>query len=177
MIHYKKCVKQRLITLILCFTIYNLCITIQVKEKEVFILKVCTFFGHSDCHESVYPVLKEKIQELIKNTDVSCFYVGNNGRFDSLAVRALRELQKEYPHISYFVVFAYLPDESTENSIYPEGLETVPKRFCIDKRNRWMLSKADYVVSYVTRNIGGAAKFSALAQKQNKTVFNIALLQ
>ena len=177
MIHYKKCVKQRLVTLILCFTIYNLCITIQVKEKEVFILRVCAFFGHSDCPESIYPILKEKIRELIKNADVSCFYVGNNGRFDSLAAKALRELQKEYPHISYFVVLAYLPHESIENSIYPEGLETVPKRFCIDKRNRWMLSKADYVISYVTRNIGGAAKFSALAQKQNKTVFNIALSQ
>ncbi len=139
-------------------------------------MKTCTFFGHSDCPESVYFLLKEKVEELIKNTDVEYFLVGNNGRFDSLAVKALKELQKDYPHIGYSVVLAYLPEVYTENSIYPEGLEAVPKRFCIDKRNRWMLGKSDYVVSYVTRNVGGAAKFSSLAIKQNKTVINIALL-
>jgi len=147
------------------------------KKKEEDIVKVCTFFGHSDCPESVYPVLKEKIEALIKNENVSCFYAGNNGRFDSLAVKALREIQRECPHIRYSVVLAYLPEENIENSIYPEGLENVPKRFCIDKRNRWMLGKSDYVISYVTRNVGGAAKFSALAQRQNKTVINIAFMQ
>lgn len=140
-------------------------------------MKVCTFFGHSDCPEYMYRVIKEKIEELIKNEDAGCFYVGNNGRFDSLATKALRELETDYPHIRYSVVLAYLPEENIENSIYPEGLENVPKKFCIDKRNRWMLAKADYVISYVTRNVGGAAKFSALAQRQNKTVINIALLQ
>jgi uncharacterized phage-like protein YoqJ len=150
----------------------------QVKDiREACIVKVCTFFGHSDCPESVYFILRAKIEELIKNTDVSCFYVGNNGRFDSLAAKALRELQNDYLHIRYSVVLAYLPEENTENSIFPEGLESVPKRFCIDKRNRWMLDKADYVICYVTRNIGGAARFSALARKKNKTVINIALQQ
>ncbi len=150
---------------------------VSKNKKEEDIVKVCTFFGHSDCPESVYPVLKEKIKALINNEDIACYYVGNNGRFDSLVTKALRELQQDYPHIRYFVVLAYLPQENTENSIYPEGLENVPKRFCIDKRNRWMLGKADYVISYVTRNAGGAAKFSALAQRQNKTVINIALTQ
>ena len=137
-------------------------------------MEACAFFGHRDCPEAAYPVLREKLEELIKNTDVSCFYVGNNGRFDSLALKALREMQTEYPHIRYFVVLAYLPEENIENSIFPEGLENVPKRFCIDKRNRWMLNKSDYVVSYVKRSSGGAAKFTDIAKKQNKKVINIA---
>lgn len=138
------------------------------------ILKTCTFFGHSDCPEAVYPVLKEAIRNLINETGVSDFFVGNNGRFDSLVTRVLKEMANENPHIRFSVVLAYLPKENIENSIYPEGLESVPKRFCIDKRNRWMLNKADYVICFVTRNIGGAYKFSDLAMKQKKSVINIA---
>ena len=147
----------------------------QVKlKKGVFVLKTCTFFGHSDCPDTVFCVLKDRIRALINEADVSYFFVGNNGSFDRLAARALRELKEEFPHICFYVVLAYLPKENIENSIYPEGLENVPQRFCIDKRNRWMLERADYVISFVTRNIGGAAKFSGLAVKQKKTVINIA---
>ncbi len=137
-------------------------------------MKSCTFFGHSDCPESVYFILKEKIEELIKTEGVLCFYVGNNGRFDSLAVNALKEIKSEYSDINYSVVLSCLPKESIENSIYPEGLENVPKRFCIDRRNRWMLSKSEYVICFVTRNTGGAAKFSTLGKNQKKTVINLA---
>ncbi len=137
-------------------------------------MKTCTFFGHSDCPDSVYYLLKEKIEDLIKYSDTVYFYVGNHGRFDSLVTEVLRELKKEYPNIKYWVILAYLPKCYIENSLFPEGLENVPKRFCIDKRNRWMLEKSDYVISYVTRNVGGAAKFTEIAKKQNKRVINIA---
>ena len=122
----------------------------------------------------MFGVLKERLRALINEADASYFLVGNNGSFDRLALRALRELEEEYPHISFCVVLAYLPKESIENSIYPEGLENVPQRFCIDRRNRWMLERADYVIGFITRSIGGAAKFSELAVKQKKTVINIA---
>lgn len=137
-------------------------------------MKICTFFGHSDCPETVYCLLKDNIEDLIIHNEAVWFYVGNQGSFDFLVIKALKELKKEYFNIEYRVVLAYLPEEDVENSIYPEGLEIVPKRFCIDKRNRWMLNKSDYVVSYVKRSSGGAAKFTDIAKKQNKKVINIA---
>jgi hypothetical protein len=55
----------------------------------------------------------------------------------------------------------------------PEGIETVPKRFAISWRNKWMLSRADYVVTYITRSWGGAAQFAELAERKEKTVIKV----
>ena len=78
--------------------------------------------------------------DLIENVGVRCFYVGNNGGFDRMVIGNLRMLQKEYPHIRYTVVLAYMPSEKEDqndfNTIYPEGLEQVPPRYAIDRRNR-----------------------------------------
>ena len=51
--------------------------------------------------------------------------------------------------------------------------ETVPKRFAIDWRNRWMLKQADYVVTYITHSWGGAAKFAEMAERSGKQIVNI----
>lgn len=37
-----------------------------------------------------------------------------------------------------------------------------------------MISKADYVIGYVNKNIGGAAKFMDIAKRKKKNVINIA---
>lgn len=134
---------------------------------------ICTFFGHKDCPFSIKESVKTEIRNLIEHYKVNEFYIGNQGNFDSLCVSALKELQTEYPFIKYSVVLAYFPKENIENSIFPEGLETVPPRFQIDKRNRWMIKNSDYVITYITRNAGGAAKYSAIAEKSGKTIINI----
>lgn len=48
-------------------------------------MHACTFFGHRDCSENIKPILKKTLIELVKD-DVTTFYVGNNGMFDSLAI-------------------------------------------------------------------------------------------
>ena len=58
--------------------------------------------------------------------------------------------------------------------LYPETLENVPPRFAIDRRNRWMLSKSEYVVTFVQTPVGGAAKYRALALRQGKRVLDLA---
>lgn len=105
------------------------------------------------------------------------FYVGNNGSFDTMVRRQLEDLSQTYP-IEYHVVLAYLPTEKNKydnltNTIYPEGLETVPKRFAISWRNKWMIQQSDVVVTYVTRNFGGAAQFKAMAERFGKLIINI----
>ena len=62
-------------------------------------MKICTFFGHRDAPQNLKPVLKEKITELIEQHDVSVFYVGNHGQFDSMALASLRELTKIYEEV------------------------------------------------------------------------------
>jgi len=47
-------------------------------------------------------------------------------------------------------------------------------RYAIAARNKWMLERADFVVAYVKRDIGGAARFVSEAKKKGKKVINIA---
>ena len=135
----------------------------------------CTFFGHRDTPKETEPALRLTLIDLIENKNATVFYVGNHGNFDAMVRRQLEDLSKIYP-IKYYVVLAYMPskkDEPDENSILPEGTETVPRRFAINYRNKWMLNKSDIVVTYVTRNFGGAWEFKQMAEKMNKTIIEI----
>ena len=139
---------------------------------------VCTFFGHKDTPKETEPTLRSTLIELIENKNVSVFYVGNNGNFDTMVRRQLEDLSQTYP-ITYSVVLAYLPTEKNKydnltNTIYPEGLETVPKRFAISWRNKWMIQQSSIVVTYVTRNFGGAVQFKEMAMKQKKNVVELS---
>ncbi len=139
----------------------------------------CTFFGHKDTPSAVAVPLEALIITLIQEENVSAFYVGNHGQFDVIVRRVLKNVKKQFPHISYAVVLAYLPvnndnNEDYSDSVYPEVLANVPKRFAISKRNEWMITQSDFVISYVTHSTGGAAKFTDSAKKKGKTVFNIA---
>lgn len=138
---------------------------------------VCTFFGHKDTPKEIEPTLRSTLIDLIENKNVNVFYVGNNGNFDAMVRRQLEDLSHTYP-ITYSVVLAYLPTEKNKydnlsNTIYPEGLETVPKRFAISWRNKWMIQQSDVVVTYVTRTYGGAWQFKVAAERQNKTVIKL----
>ena len=135
---------------------------------------VCTFFGHKDTPKEIEPTLRSTLIDLIEDKNVNEFYVGNNGNFDTMVRRQLEDLSQTYS-ITYHVVLAYLPTEKNRydnltNTIYPEGLETVPKRFAISWRNKWMIQQSDIVVTYVTHNFGGAAQFKEMAEKLNKRV-------
>lgn len=143
-------------------------------------MAVCTFFGHRDCPASIKPKLRAVVEELIVRYGVDRFYVGRQGTFDAMARVVLQEIAVEYPYISYSVVLERLPGPrdkavwDSSDTIFPEGLETVPPRFAISKRNNWMLKQADFVVTYITHNWGGAAQYAEKAHRQGKRVLNLA---
>ena len=119
--------------------------------------------------------------DLIENHTVDMFYVGQQGAFDSMVRSVLKELVSLYPHINYAVVLERLPPKRDEfdtrdysDTMLPEGIEAVHPRFAISWRNKWMIKQSDYVVTYITHSWGGAAQFAELAEKQKKTVINLA---
>ena len=139
-------------------------------------MSVCTFFGHRDCPEAVKTKLRAVLIELIEKQKVDTFYVGDSGGFDRIIRAVLRELVQKYPHIRYAVVLSRLPEKQAEDysdTLLPEGVETVPPRFAISFRNEWMLSRADFVVTFVTHAWGGAAHFAEAAKRRRKTVINL----
>lgn len=92
--------------------------------------KVCTFFGHRECPDSIQPTLREVLENLIIHNGVDMFYVGSQGQFDAYVRCVLKNLKKVYSHINYAVVLAYNPKSKDEyadysDTIFPEGLESV----------------------------------------------------
>lgn len=145
-------------------------------------MSTCVFFGHRQCPPDIRPYLKNVLINLIEHQGVNVFYIGNQGAFDDMVRSVLRVLSQQYPHIIYAVVLAYLPSHHKDDlsqsqdyadTMYPEGIESVPKHFAIDWRNHWMLKQADYVVTYITYPWGGAAKFIDKAIKLGKQVINL----
>lgn len=138
----------------------------------------CTFFGHRDAPDKIKPILKSTIIDLIENKNVKFFYVGNNGSFDRMVREVLKELKSIYK-INYYVVLAYIPQNSEYNdysdTVYFDELNTKPYKLRIIERNKIMLKKSDIIITYVSKITGGAADFKALAEKKGKTVINISL--
>ena len=137
----------------------------------------CVFFGHKDAPVAIYPKLLAVIEELFLEHNVDRFLVGTHGSFDSLALKALRELKKKYPLLVYSVVLAYLSDANNYEDFettFPEGIEVAPKRFAITYRNEWMVRASDVVVCYIDHSWGGASQFVEMATKQGKEIINLA---
>lgn len=135
----------------------------------------CTFFGHRDSPERIKPDIQKAIVYLIEERNVRLFYVGNHGRFDTYVKDILLQLKDVYPDIEIEIVLAYYPlcpqkDSYTHYTIYPEGLEKVPLRYAIDKRNLWMLSRSDFVICYLHHHTGGAARYVKKAKGMKKTI-------
>ncbi|MGN0178294.1 MAG: hypothetical protein ACI4DY_02475 [Monoglobaceae bacterium] len=136
------------------------------------------FFGHREVTHNIRPKLTAIIENLITEDNVTEFYVGHQGQFDSMVYSVLKELKSKYPKIRYTVVLAYMPDEHIkdrygEDTLFPDGLESVPKRFAISKRNDWMIRQSGYAVCYVYKITGGAAKFREKAKKMKLQIIDV----
>ena len=140
--------------------------------------KTCCFFGHREVTHNIIDKLKAIIESLIAENGVTEFYVGHQGQFDSMVYSVLKELKAKYPHIRYTVVIAYMPDEHIkevygEDTLFPDGMESVSKKFAISKRNDWMIQQSGFVVCYVHKITGGAAKFREKCVRKKLKVIDI----
>ena len=146
---------------------------------------IITFFGHSNClfNDDIKIQLKNiLLDEIIKNPTCK-FYLGGYGDFDSLCLRTLRELKKEFQDIELIFITPYLDKNYSklefakyhyDDIIFPP-LESVPRKFAIIKRNEWMVEEADLVIAYVMYSWGGAAKTLEYAKRKKKQIINLAI--
>ena len=145
-----------------------------------------TFCGHSNF--SFDNTVKEKLRDLllqeIRKNPTSKFYLGGYGDFDSLCLSILKGLKIQFPNIELLFITPYLDNNYSkletaklyyDGIIYPP-LENVPRRFCISKRNEWMISEADFVIAFVKYSWGGAAKTLEYAKRKKVGFFNLAEL-
>lgn len=139
---------------------------------------VVAFFGHKNTPSAIKPLLKQTVQQLIEENEEITFLVGSHGAFDLMAQSALIEVSKRYPRVSCYIVISYLPVGKNEQyvfpTLYPEGIEFVPKRFAISFSNNYMVNECDRVVCYIDHDWGGAAQFVEKAKKKGKAIINLA---
>jgi len=145
---------------------------------------VCSFFGHRDAGEHVRPALYAEIERSITGRGMDTFYVGDYGNFDRMASGILHEMKERYPHISVFRVLAYLPTKARDQpsadqmpTLFPDGLELVPRRYAIARRNRWIADASDIIIAYVVASYGGAYDALKYARQKHKAIVNIAEIQ
>ena len=140
-------------------------------------MAVCTFFGHRDTPKKIEPILKSTLIDLIENKKVDLFYIGNQGNFDYMVRKKLKELKHIYKNISYIIVLAYMPTENNKinnednyETLFPFEIENTPPKFAISNRNKWMINQSNFCIFYVFRENGGAYTALKYAEKQNKNI-------
>ena len=145
--------------------------------------KICTFAGHGEIYgeNTLKEKLKKEIINLIESYGVNTFYNGGKGQFDWLCADCVKELRKDYPFIKSYMIFSYLPGKKNEfdsnpykdfdGTIYPYGLEFVPKRFAIVKRNEWMIDNSSFLITYINHKWGGAYRTLEYAKRKKHIQF------
>ncbi|MDO4200367.1 MAG: SLOG family protein [Clostridia bacterium] len=143
--------------------------------------KICTFAGHREIYDidSIKAKLKNEIINLIENHGVTTFYNGGKGKFDWLCAECVKELKSDYPFIKSYLILAYIPTDKNksdinryddfDDTIYP-NLETIPPKYAIIKRNKWMIDRADFLITYIHNEWGGAYKTLVYARKHKNIV-------
>ena len=145
---------------------------------------IITFCGHSNClfSDEEKEELKQLLIKEIRKNPTCKFYLGGYGDFDSLCLRTLRELKKEFQDIELIFITPYIDKNYSklefakyhyDDVIFPP-LESVPRKFAILKRNEWMVDSADLVIAYVKYSWGGAAKTLGYAKRKKVPIINIA---
>lgn len=136
-------------------------------------MKTCFMFGHADAPDAIIPKLAEAIEYYYTELRVTTFYVGNRGRFDSLAASAVLRAKKRHTDMKLYLLLAYHPaerpvdlSEGFDGSYYPP-LEGTPRQYTIVKSNRYMVSAADAIICYVFR-AGNTRKLLDYAQRRKK---------
>ncbi len=145
--------------------------------------KSCAFFGHRFilCEQQVIPLLREAIINLITHEGVDTFYTGEHGRFDILAYQTVLDIQKEYPHIRVVFVASYVRQLHRDRFVcdafdYPVPV-TVPPRFAIGHRNKYVADNSDYLICWIDVKHGGAYQAMRRAVNRQKAVINLTSIR
>ena len=135
----------------------------------------CFFIGHREADEEILPLLLENVLHFITEYNVRYFYVGGYGNFDRLASRAVIAAKQSYSDIRLYLLLPYHPTERPINTpkgydgtFYPEGMESVPRRFAITYANRYMIDFCDCLIAFAWHPASNALKLLKCAQRKEK---------
>ncbi len=145
---------------------------------------IVTFCGHSDFtstkeyEEKLLKILEEKVGD--NKVD---FYLGGYGFFDFFARNVCEEFKKTHKNATLVFVSPYLSTIYTKekgeylkdyyDEIIVADIGRRPPKYAIVYCNKWMVDKADLVISYIERSWGGAVTTFSYAKKKGKELINL----
>ena len=116
--------------------------------------KSCFLIGSHLSPDTLSPLLDEAIERHIAEYGVTEFVVGRYGRFDQLAAEALRRAKERHPGIRLRLLIPYHPAQRPvdvppgfDDTYYPEGMETVPKRLAILRAGQIAAGESGYLLA------------------------------
>lgn len=138
-------------------------------------ISICFFIGHRDAPEWLVQPLRDAVERCIEQRNIANYVVGRYGRFDMLAARAVFDAKERHPDIRLTLLLTYYDPVAPidlllgfDDSIYPDGLELVPKRAAIIRANRYMVLHSDYLIAYDKEQIGNTRELVRYAQRCEK---------
>lgn len=147
----------------------------------------CCFTGHRSIAPASLPRLEEALENAITSlvlAGYSSFGSGGALGFDLLAARAVLKAKETYPHIRLFMALPCRSQDkfwsSDQKKSYSEVLcgsdEIIYTaegyfRGCMQKRNRYLVSRASCLLAYLNRDTGGTKYTVDYAQKSGVPVF------
>lgn len=146
----------------------------------------CCFAGHNKLYTAeVKAVLTKEIVRLIKNNNVTEFWVGKYGRFEMMCAMTISELKKVYPELKLNIIVPYEAPNNERgdrlyycdyDSIYSADVsKNLPPRRAAMKADQYMIDRSDFLICYVENETGGAVKALKYAQKSGDiSIVNIA---
>jgi len=139
--------------------------------------KCCFFIGHRESPASLQPQVEQAVERLIAEEGVTWFVVGHRGGFDRVAHAALAAVKKRYPEITLTLLLAYHPSSRPvpmpsgfDESLYPEGMESVPKPLAIPRANRLMVDRSTHLIAHCNRAGGNTGALVEYARKRLKII-------
>lgn len=137
----------------------------------------CFIMGHKDADNSIKDELTAQIERHITEFGVTEFLVGNHGAFDRIAAAALSRVKERYPEIRATLLLAYLPGQGKielpdgfDESLFPSGLESVPRRFAIPRANQYTVSICRYMIAYAWQPGSNTLKMAETARRKGLEV-------
>lgn len=136
--------------------------------------KSCFLMGNRYTPNNIKEQLTQVIEQHIREYGVNTFIVGGYGNFDYMAQGALREVKNRHIDIMLYLLAPYALTKKIETpkdfdgTLYPDGMETAPKRLAIVQANRKMVDRSAYLISYCRNNAGNTQKIVKYAQRREK---------
>lgn len=145
----------------------------------------CFFVGHREASLEIFPALMDAVEQHIIQYNVTEFIVGNYGGFDRMAAKAVIKVKERHPDVSLLMLIPYHPTERPvelpqgfDNTFYPPGMESVPRRFAIVRANRYVVDNTDYLIAYVWHPASNARNLVEYAKKRaRRKLISITCLQ